>query len=534
MLIFNTFGLIGQETIAIKFNEAEPIWVHTMVDTTFVPVAGQEYFTKYSSLSPHSIHRDENDIYAMAVCLEKRSLDDYGFVLDKIDIKTGQKSWSHHNTPYNYGQKDIYHNLYFYNNKIEMVGAVQTEDFREYASYKIMDKQSGQLQKYVKSSKILPGIYTRYFTGYVLESDSILLNAYTLGSDDGTIENPAYKYGINAEVYDKNMLNMTNARNLFDFDTLGPFSIDQPNYTLRLNKNTLISLAYKDRYESWDNLGTKMMWTDISDPFHIKTKQIKDYTKIVPGTKENFRLQRFNAINNTIHLSHYYPNFDIRKNTCYILWLDSMGDIKTFIPIPKYGDHIYQFAEMIYANNNFAYLYAFPSVKNIYGFDIIRINHGIDTIQYIASLTSAVEGESFVKNFNIHTLFDDDYLIIGGYTAKEGQGTKTSLKIYCFRASDLGINFEPVSITDTEIIAQDYNVFPNPTHNTLYLKLATPDRNNSVDIYDLHGKCLLSQSLEDIYSSVDVSRLAKGIYLINVTNEKGEKIGKTLKLVKVE
>lgn len=525
--------LLSQETIDTKFNEATPLWVHTMVDTTFIPVAGQPYFTKYSSISPHIAQRDGDFIYTMGVCLEKQSLDDYGFVLDKIDIKTGHKIWSHFNTPYNNGKKDIYHNLYFTDSKIEMVGAVE-DSALYYTSYKQIDKETGVQQKYFQSGTKLPGFYTRYFTGHVLVSDSLMINVYTVGDDKGTPENPKYIYGQNIELYNNDMTLINSTSNLFDFDTLGLFSIDQPNYTLRLNQNMLISLAYKDRYESWNNLGTKIMWTDISNPSEIKIKQIKDYTDIIPGSKESFYLQRFNAINNTIQLSHYYPNFDIQKNTCYILWLDSIGEIKTFIPIPKYKDHMYLLTDMIYANKYFAYLYAFPSVKNKYGFDIIRIEHGIDTIQYISSLTSLVEGESFAKNFNIHTLYDDGYLILGGYATKEGQGTKTALKIYCFRASDLGIDFKPVATKDIIKAVDGFSIFPNPVSNTLFLKLVNISTNSIVHIYDLNGKLVLKDNLSQVFNPIDVSSLIKGVYLVNITNAQGEKIGKTEKLVIVK
>jgi hypothetical protein len=534
LFLLSCTNLNSQETIDVKFNEANPIWVHTMVDTTFIPIANQAFFTKFSSISPHLAQREKDFIYPMAICKEKQSLDDYGFILDKIDIRTGNKIWTHYNTPYNQGQKDVYHNLNFFGDNIEMVGAVENFDRKNYCSHKMIDTKTGQLIKFTNSSKSLPEFYTRYFTGYVISSDSLLLNSFTVGDDIGSLDKPKYNYGINVELYDKNMLNLIETRNLFDFDTLGPFSIDQPNYTLKLNQNTLVSLAYRDRYESWSNRGTKIMWTDISDPFKIKTRQIKDYTGIIPGTKESFLLQRFNAINNTIHISHNYPNFDIQKNTCYILWLDSIGEIKTFIPIPKYNDHLYLLTDMIYANDDFAYLYASPSIKDKYGFDIIRINHGIDTIQYISSLTSLVEGESFAKNFNIHTLYDDGFLILGGYATKEGQESKTALKIYCFRALDLGIDFKPVSTN--EIIKENhkFSIFPNPTSNSLYLKLSDLTSNSRMRIYDLNGKQVFEESLPQIFNQIEISSLTKGVYFVRVTNDKGEVIGKTEKIVKVE
>lgn len=523
--------LFSQETIDVRFNEANPIWVHTMVDTSFIPISNQEFFTKFSSLQPHLAQREKDYIYLMATCFEKQSLDDFGFVLDKIDIRTGNKIWSHYNTPYNQGQKDIYHNLYFIDENIEMVGAVEDSEEKYYCSHKIIDTKTGGLLKYNRSPKLLPEFYTRYFAGHVISSDSLLLNAFTIGDDIGSLENPKYTYGINIELYDKNMLNLNETRNLFDFDTLGPFSVDQPNYTLRLNRTTLISLAYKDRYESWDNLGTKMMWTDISNPFSIKTIRIRDFKDIVPATKQSFTLQRFNAINNTIHLSHNYPNFDIQKNTCYILWLDSVGEIKSFITIPKYGEHIYQFADMFYANDKFAYLFAFPSVTKKQGFDIIRIDSGKDSINFVSSLTVKNEGEEF--GTLIHSLYEDGYLIFGGLVKKVGQESKSSTKFFCFKAADLGIDFDPVATSEFES-KEEFSIFPNPTSNTLFLKLTNLPRNSRIAIYNQIGKLVFTENLDQVFNYIDISSLNKGVYYINLTDVKGEKIGKTEKIVKVE
>ena len=321
-------------------------------------------------------------------------------------------------------------------------------------------------------------------------------------------------------------------RNLFNFEDLGPFSIDQPNFTYRLNEKNLISLAYKDRYESFDNLGAKIMWTDISDPTNIKTKQIIDYTDIIPGTKEKFNLQRFGVLNNTIYLSHHYPNFDIQKNICYILWLDSIGGIKTFIPIPKYEDHIYQFAHMFYANDQFAYLFAIPSKTGKSGFDIIRIESGRDSIKFVSSITTKNNDEEFGTQIN--AMYDDGLLVFGGYTKKVGFGTRTAAKFYCFKALDLGINFESVSSSDLTFNKSVFKIFPNPTSNILYIKLEYNLKNLIAEIRDLNGKLVMKNNISEKYNLIDVSPLAKGVYLINVSNEKGEKIGNTEKLVKVE
>lgn len=533
LLCFNCACLYSQETIDVKFNEANPLWVHTMIDTTFLPVPGQAYFTKYSSLYPHIISRDASHMFILSPCQEKQTLNDRGFVLDKIDINTGTKIWSHYNTPYNNGDYDFYHEINLTKNgNIELFGVYVDTLFNTYPILKSLNLQDGKLLNKVISKDKLIDYSIRHYRPFKLNTDSAYLITYLHGGDVGTLNEPIYKYGLRTEYFDIDLVRQKEFWQFFNFDTLGPFSIDQGSLLHRLNGNTIVSLAYKDRYTSWDNLGTKLMWTDISNPNDIKIKQIKDYTDIVPGTKESFALHRFNTINNTIYLSHYYPNFDIQNNTCYILWLDSIGEIKTFIPIPKYNNHIYQFADMFYANNEFAYLFSFPSVTGKQGFDIIRIESGKDTIQFVSSITVKNEGEEFGTQVN--ALYDDGYLIFGGLAKKIGQGTKTSTKFYCFKASDLKIDFKPVATKDITKEGSGFRIFPNPTSNTLYLQLSHMEKNLKLNVYDINCQLVLIENLDQVINQIDISSLPKGVYLVNVSNSKGEKIGKTEKMVKVE
>ena len=68
----------------------------------------------------------------------------------------------------------------------------------------------------------------------------------------------------------------------------------------------------------------------------------------------------------------------------------------------------------------------------------------------------------------------------------------------------------------------DYEIFPNPTENNLYIRVQTDKKCKiNVRLTDLTGKTLLS--LNDInpliYNQIDVSSLSKGKYLINIFSE---------------
>ncbi len=502
---------------------------HTMVDTTFIPTPNQVALNKYRSLIPEIIDIDGNNVYILGTCDSYEIFKEGGFVMDKLDIHTGKRFWSHHNTPYNGGHLDLYHNLSFATKgKIEMVGA-EDDGVKKliYPVYKAIDSETGKLLKYKRTNIELIRIYSRYYTGWVIHPDSIYVNAYTIGE---AIDLDFADYGMNIDMLDKDMQSISHTRHLFDFTDLGLVSVDQTNYTKLLNKNTLIALAYRDRYESIENLGTKIMWVDISDSRNVKLKQIRDYADIVPGTQRTPLLQSFNTINNTICLTHNYYNRDIERYIGYILWLDSLGDIKTFVPIPKRDNHFYELTDMFYANDTFAYLFAYPSSTGRAGCDIIRIETGIDTCRFISSITATNADENF--GTLARALYNQEYLLIGGRTSKKNQALKTAFKTYCFRTSDLGLDFKLTTTKDTEVSEASFSIFPNPVANTLYLKYT--DTYGKMDILDINGRVVHQSSLNQNYNIIDIANLNAGIYYVRVTGQLGVQIGKTEKLIKIE
>ncbi len=66
-----------------------------------------------------------------------------------------------------------------------------------------------------------------------------------------------------------------------------------------------------------------------------------------------------------------------------------------------------------------------------------------------------------------------------------------------------------VSVTENNIV---YNVFPNPANNEVNIEV---EGNHNVTILDINGKVMLNQITND-FTTIDVSGLASGMYLINV------------------
>lgn len=508
----------------IHFREATPIWEHYMVDTTLIPIPGQPYWNKYTTLSTGPIKRDGNNLYVLGRSLEPVLLNDYGFVLDKLDINTGYKFWSVLNTRYNGNENDLYMNIGISKDRnIDLFGVVNDSVYNVFAINKKIDQLTGTLtHKTISQDTVLKTFNSKNtFVPYILK-DSFYLITYLRGSNQGTDQNPIYDYGANTLSFDGKLKLLSKNRFLFDFDSLGVFSIEQPTYINQLNGNTILSLAYRDRYDSWDNPGTQLMWLDVSNPKDVKMIKIKDYSDIIPGTHSSLFLQRFNTINNTIHISHHYPNFDIQTYACYILWMDSIGNIKTYIPVPHYKDNTYLLCNMIYANDDFAYLIASPSVNrnnSDTAFDIIRIDKGVDSIKYISSL-STQDGETF-GNFNIQTLYDDGLFIIGGLASKSNEPEKKAFTVYCFKGSDLGIDFKPLSVNEKLADDTKMKLYPNPTIKNLYVEINELKENSNILVFDILGNIVKKSLIYNNITQLNFSDLNTGIYIVKLIDSSG-------------
>ncbi|MGE5356177.1 MAG: T9SS type A sorting domain-containing protein [Deltaproteobacteria bacterium] len=534
MKIFNTLFLIisflsisaQDETAKITFIEAKPLWEHTLCDSTFIPELGQPGWTKYSSLDPGSIERNGDELYVMAYSDEPHLLDEYGFVLDRLDINTGFKKWSLYNTRFNGSEYDFYHRIGIAaNGNLELFGVVNDTSWNIFNISKKIDKQTGKIyKKIISHDTIIKNSYNKIIYHPFILNDSMYLTAYQVGTMTNWPENPMFDFGSNLLLFDSELKLQSKDRFLFDFDSLTLTSVNQGSMIIKLNDRTLLSLAYRDRLKSWDNLGTLMQWIDISDPLDIKIKQVKEFKDIIPGSKEHFRAHRFSAFNNTVCISHYYYNIDIQKYACYILWLDSIGNTKTYIPAPQYQGHLYGLCEMIWANDDFAYLYASPSVTGRAGLDLIRIDHGTDTIKYISSLTLPA-GER-ILNFNIHTLYDDGLFIMGGYAKKTGEELKTSFKIYCFKAQDLGLDFKPSAIKDIEFKISEISIYPNPASDYIILSRENTEA-GYIEIVDQLDRLVSQEKAAECEElSIDISALAAGLYFVRMTDDEGRIVGR--------
>jgi len=69
----------------------------------------------------------------------------------------------------------------------------------------------------------------------------------------------------------------------------------------------------------------------------------------------------------------------------------------------------------------------------------------------------------------------------------------------------------------------DLLVFPNPASNVIKIDLHQPNtlQYSTVSIYSINGQLLLQQPITDLKTKIDISNLAKGVYILKLKSDEG-------------
>ena len=79
-------------------------------------------------------------------------------------------------------------------------------------------------------------------------------------------------------------------------------------------------------------------------------------------------------------------------------------------------------------------------------------------------------------------------------------------------------NFLTNNFGTTQNIASDYSVYPNPAKNKILINSNWTFQNSILSIYNIQGQLLLQQPIKQEKTELDISRLAKGIYILKLTD----------------
>lgn len=82
------------------------------------------------------------------------------------------------------------------------------------------------------------------------------------------------------------------------------------------------------------------------------------------------------------------------------------------------------------------------------------------------------------------------------------------------------ITDESIALSVTQEENHSFSVYPNPTNGFLNIK-SNNNQHKTIELLDAFGKLVLSQSTEDKLTTLDISALSSGIYMLRVGTNKG-------------
>ena len=82
-----------------------------------------------------------------------------------------------------------------------------------------------------------------------------------------------------------------------------------------------------------------------------------------------------------------------------------------------------------------------------------------------------------------------------------------------------------------EIESNEFNIYPNPASDKLYIETLTQTQTLTIEIYDIYGRVQNHRSSEaqKLRNSIDVSKLNSGVYFVKIKTENGEVVKRFVK-----
>jgi len=136
------------------------------------------------------------------------------------------------------------------------------------------------------------------------------------------------------------------------------------------------------------------------------------------------------------------------------------------------------------------------------GINLETNGHG-NILLKIKSKSSLNEGDTVTKKANI--FFDYNFPIL---------------------TNDANTTFQDLAVEE-HLLDRSITVYPNPSQNLINIEANTAI--NSVQVYDIQGRLLMTHLANDSKTVIDISDKANGVYFFKIYSEKGMKVEKIIK-----
>lgn len=142
----------------------------------------------------------------------------------------------------------------------------------------------------------------------------------------------------------------------------------------------------------------------------------------------------------------------------------------------------------------------------------LRLYRSNGTSQLAISQNGGTSNETITRTYTAGTYFARVY----GYNGANNATTCYTLRVALGTASRE--EETPATISSKKLLT----VFPNPVQNKLNINLTGYEGVSSIILMDVNGRQVASQRTAQVNSTMDISKLAKGVYLVKVITAGGE------------
>jgi hypothetical protein len=259
--------------------------------------------------------------------------------------------------------------------------------------------------------------------------------------------------------------------------------------------------------------------TDPENPVNIGDELV--FTSVILPQAGDEMVQDNTFILNQTVIGSYDPN-DI---TCL------QGDV---VPPSEIGNYLH-------------YLIRFENTGTAPAENVV-VNLNINPAQYDAQslqlLNTSHDASVRMNGQNVDVIFQNIQLESGGHgNILLKMKTKPTLQVGDMVAKKADIYFDynfPIVTNEAETLFQALSVvnpvldnlisiYPNPVKDSVNISIKDNSTIKTTELYDIQGRLLQTQVVNDVTSQINLAERANGIYFIKINTDKGSKVEKLVK-----
>ena len=531
--LFNSLNSNGQfepcDYIPLELSGIEPIWTHTMRDTSIIGYVheGADLNTEFAFLDGYNhMLFDKNltfikDGFAYIFSLLMSNLDEYGSVIEKVDLSTGEMAWQYSIDP---RTDTTYHSVMkatLVNNKLILEGvrpvsrptfgyfAFSSGSYYSYYFRKVIDIESGELIDYATP----------------ITGDPLAFISPNWPNRDHYDYSGTDVEHLELKVYDASGISVV--RNYLDASGNMISSFD--------------TVAVSNYYDVWDqSVGSNESWRgklkkENSNSYFIVHEFIPSNTTSIPLGAELVNYDSdFNVISSIDLTQYVFEDFKA-------IGIHSIDDDKIVLrgclQVPPICKEFYYVLDRDY--NLIDYFISERNGNNVYGnvfianesqnymlereyneigrsnltINVANQNNTLDTIRVMH-----VVEPNWAASPDFFTQLDNGDWIIKWSHGCWGDGVFGSFFHELWRVS--AEDFElMVGVLDRDKTKNSLTISPNPASNIIRFELDV-DRVDRIVIYDSKGQLIdLYRDLRQ--NELDISSLPSGLYHLKIDLKDG-------------